>query len=121
MMTEHVGYSDEVIQHFKSLLEEKLIEAEEELATTSGYQEDQRDHVASHQVDFNERSNHFQRQANMKEQVRRLKGNVKELKAALHRIEQKTFGICERTGKLIDKARLLVMPTARYNINPNDN
>ncbi len=120
-MTENDGYSEEKLKKFKSLLEGKLKEAETELATTSGYQEDQRDHVASHQVDFNERSNHFQRQAKMKEQIRRMKGNVRELTAALHRIEKKTYGICERTGGLIDEARLLVMPTARFNISPNDN
>jgi len=121
MKTEEKRYSDAKLGAFKSLLEKKLEEAEEELKKASDYQEDQREHAASHQVDFNERSSHFQRQAKMKEHVRRMESNVRDINAALHRVEQKTYGIDERTGLLIDEARLKVMPTARFNIDPNSN
>jgi len=116
-MTEQERYSDEKLKEFKSLIDTKLEEAEAELLKTSSNKQDQLDHASSHQVDFNERSNHFQRQAKIREQVRRMEVKVGELKAAIHRIERKTYGICERTGQMIDEARLRAMPTARFNIN----
>ncbi len=39
---------------------------------------------------------------------------LREIDAALERIENKTFGVCEATGQLITKARLLAKPWARY-------
>jgi DnaK suppressor protein len=39
---------------------------------------------------------------------------LKEIDDALQRIEDKTYGICEGTGKPIPKARLKAQPWARY-------
>ena len=39
---------------------------------------------------------------------------LNEIDSALQRIEEKTYGICEGTGKPIPKARLLAQPWARY-------
>ena len=39
---------------------------------------------------------------------------LREIDDALQRIEQKTYGICEGTGKPIPKARLKAQPWARY-------
>jgi RNA polymerase-binding protein DksA len=39
---------------------------------------------------------------------------LEEIDAALQRIEEKTYGICEGTGKPITKARLKAQPWARY-------
>lgn len=39
---------------------------------------------------------------------------LREIDDALERIEQKTYGICEGTGKRIPKARLKARPWARY-------
>ena len=39
---------------------------------------------------------------------------VKEIDAALQRIEDGTYGQCERCGRPIDEARLKAVPTARY-------
>lgn len=38
---------------------------------------------------------------------------LREIDAALQRIEDGTYGICEKTGKPIAKARLEAIPTAR--------
>lgn len=43
-----------------------------------------------------------------------LQKQLDEVQAALKRIEEGTYGICEKTGKPIDKARLLAVPEARY-------
>jgi RNA polymerase-binding transcription factor DksA len=39
---------------------------------------------------------------------------LREIDNALVRIEKKTYGICEGTGKSIPKARLEAQPWARY-------
>lgn len=41
---------------------------------------------------------------------------LKEIDAALSRIEQGTYGVCERTGKRISPERLAELPWARYSI-----
>lgn len=41
---------------------------------------------------------------------------LKEIDAALQRIEDGTFGVCEATGKLISKHRLEELPWARFTI-----
>lgn len=44
------------------------------------------------------------------------RGIVREIDLALQRIENNTFGICEITGKPIDRERLLNTPWARHSI-----
>lgn len=39
---------------------------------------------------------------------------LQEVDAALHRIEQGTYGVCEETGKAIPSARLSAIPWTRY-------
>ena len=41
---------------------------------------------------------------------------VREIDEALQRIEDKTFGVCQMTGKPISKARLDAKPWAKYTI-----
>ena len=41
---------------------------------------------------------------------------IQNLEAALVRIENKTYGISRKTGKLIPKARLLLVPHATLNV-----
>ena len=41
---------------------------------------------------------------------------IKDLDAALIRIENKTYGICRVTGKLIPKERLMIVPHATMTI-----
>jgi DnaK suppressor protein len=45
-----------------------------------------------------------------------LEGQLQEVLAALGRIENGTYGICEKSGQLIDRARLEVYPSARFAI-----
>jgi len=44
------------------------------------------------------------------------RGRLREIDEALQRIEDGTYGVCEKTGKLIGKARLKAIPTARLSI-----
>jgi RNA polymerase-binding transcription factor DksA len=49
-------------------------------------------------------------------QAQRQMAFIKKLKAALVRIENKTYGVCRITGKLIPKGRLLAVPHATLSI-----
>ena len=48
--------------------------------------------------------------------AQRLYKYIQNLEAALIRIENKTYGICKVTGKLIPKERLRVVPNATMTI-----
>jgi RNA polymerase-binding transcription factor DksA len=41
---------------------------------------------------------------------------IKDLEAALIRIENKTYGVCRVTGKLIPKERLRIVPHATMSV-----
>jgi len=41
---------------------------------------------------------------------------IRDLKNALLRIENKTYGVCRETGKLIEKERLKLVPHATLSI-----
>jgi len=41
---------------------------------------------------------------------------IYEIEEALKRIEKKTYGVCELTGKLIPKARLEAIPWTRFTV-----
>ena len=118
-MSEKTRYSDEELQEFKELILEKLEKARrdyellradvtnnegndiadtsptfkvlEEGAQTLG--KDEPGHLAQRQMKF-----------------------IQHLQAALVRIENKTYGICRETGKLIPKERLRAVPHATLGI-----
>ncbi|MCZ4245275.1 MULTISPECIES: TraR/DksA family transcriptional regulator [Pedobacter] len=108
-------YSDSELQEFKELIQDKLRVAKEELNSlttslsnpnangtedTSGAYKTLEDGSATME----------------KEQINQLAARQKKfidnLEAALVRIENKTYGICRETGKLIQKERLRAVPHA---------
>lgn len=118
-MTERLRYSDEELQEFKELILAKLEKANleydrlrsnltnldgndvadtsptfkvlEEGATTLNKEE--AGHLAQRQMKF-----------------------IQNLQAALVRIENKTYGVCRKTGKLIPKERLRAVPHATLSV-----
>ncbi len=118
-MTEKVRYSDEELLEFKALIEEKLAKAIEEFEYWRGV-------VAGN--DGNETSDtsptfkvleegagtqNKEEAARLAERQRKF---IQHLQAALVRIENKTYGICRATGKLIPKERLRAVPHATLSI-----
>lgn len=112
---EKTRYSDSELQEFKDLILEKLKSSKEELFSltsslsnpnsngtqdTSGAYKTLEDGSATLE----------------KEQINQLAARQKKfidnLEAALVRIENKTYGICRETGKLIQKERLRAVPHA---------
>ena len=64
---------------------------------------------------FEEGSETMSKEANSQLAIRQEKF-IRDLKNALFRVENKTYGTCKVTGKLISKERLLIVPHATMSI-----
>lgn len=116
MNTDTIKYSSEKLKEFKQILDDKLAEAQEQIEDKKASVKSRKMKVAQSNLGFSEGSRHFQEQAKNKQLIRRLQHRARELKAALERVDEGTYGVCERTGELIREARLQAMPTARFDI-----
>ncbi len=110
-----VRYSDEELQNFKEIILEKLEQAKQDmqmyvdaLSGTSG--NDIADTSPTFKVLEEGQQTLFKEETGRL--ASRLEKYIKNLEAALIRIENKTYGICRETGKLIPKERLRVVPHA---------
>ena len=121
--TAHVGknrYSDEELEEFRGIILEKLDAAKKEYNTlrkvvmhngsndiedtTPSFKTVEDD--GAYQLSKEEASQLAQRQYKF----------IQNLEAALVRIENKTYGICRVTGKLIPKERLRLVPHATLTV-----
>lgn len=103
-------YSDTDLAEFKTLLEKELAKAEKELT----YLETQHKETLESKDDqgeFMDESSDSNDVEMAKALVDRKEEAIIDLKNALQRIEKKTYGICIVSGQLIDKRRLLAIPT----------
>jgi DnaK suppressor protein len=118
-MAELVRYSDKDLAMFKKIIEEKLVEAKEDLQLLKG----QLDHSDDHGTDDTGRSFNMMEDGSetmsreeMAQLASRQEKFIQNLQNALIRIENKTYGICRATGKLISKERLKLVPHATLSI-----
>lgn len=116
MSNNKTQFSPEKLKNFKTIVSDELKLVEKELTKLKEEREAQKLKRAHTNVAFNQSSKHFQQQAENKQIINRLQRRSRELHSALERIEDKTFGICERTGELIREERLKAKPTARFDI-----
>lgn len=116
MTNNTIQYSQQKLEEFKSVLANQLNLTNKELSVFQEDRKAQKEHLANSSVDFNQSSKHFQQQAQNKQHINRLQRKSRELQAALKRIENKTYGVCERTGQLIREERLLARPISRFDI-----
>jgi RNA polymerase-binding transcription factor DksA len=114
-----VRYSDKHLAEFKVLIEEKIIKAKSHLELLkSAYMNDGNngtDDTSPTFKAFEEGSETMSKEANTQLAIRQEKF-IRDLKNALLRIENKTYGICRVTGKLINKERLKLVPHATLSI-----
>ena len=114
-----VRYSDQDLAEFKSIIEEKIKLAEEDLAMIeSSYKNDSNNGVEDTSPTFKafeEGSATMSKEANVQLAIRQEKF-IRDLKNALLRIENKTYGVCRVTNKLIQKERLKLVPHATLSI-----
>ncbi|WP_374165703.1 TraR/DksA family transcriptional regulator [Arcticibacter sp. MXS-1] len=110
---EKTRYSDAELQEFKELILDKMRVAKEELASLaqslSNPNLNGTDDTAGTYKTLEDGSATLE-----KEQINQLaarqKKFIENLEAALVRIENKTYGVCRETGKLIPKERLRAVP-----------
>ena len=112
-------YSDQELENFRKLIEEKIEKAQEDLELLrSAYMNNGNngtDDTSPTFKAFEEGSETMSKEANTQLAIRQEKF-IRDLKNAMIRIENKTYGICRVTGKLINKKRLLLVPHATLSI-----
>ncbi|MBO6605569.1 TraR/DksA family transcriptional regulator [Psychroserpens sp.] len=114
-----VRYSDKDLNEFKALIQEKIDKAQHDLELIkSAYMNDHNngtDDTSPTFKAFDEGSAVMSKESNSQLAIRQEKF-IRDLKNALIRIENKTYGICRVTGKLINKKRLELVPHATLSI-----
>jgi DnaK suppressor protein len=116
---ERTRYSDEELQEFKDLIDRKLVDARMDLEllrkSLSHEDDNSTDDTASTFKMMEDGSETLSREetANLASRQEKF---IKHLEDALIRIQNKTYGICRATGKLIRKERLRLVPHATLSI-----
>lgn len=118
-MAEKTRYSDAELEEFKAIILEKLAVAQknyEQLRDSmmNVYGNDVGDTSPTYKI-LEEGANTLSKEETTRLAQRELKF-IQGLQAALVRIENKTYGICRETGKLIPAERLRAVPHATLSI-----
>lgn len=119
---EHTGptqrYSDSDLAEFRELIVKKLDTAKKELNYLQGLitrKDESGDMDEGRYMTMEDGSVSMEREQ-LSQMASRQITFIDHLEKALMRIENKTYGICRVTGKLIDKARLRAVPHATLSI-----
>ena len=111
--SEKTRYSDAELQEFKDIILEKLRIAKEELSSLasslSNPNANGTDDTAGTYKTLEDGSATLEKET-INQMAARQKKFIEQLDAALVRIENKTYGVCRETGKLIQKERLRAVP-----------
>ncbi len=114
-----VRYSDKDLAEFKKIIQDKIDHAQADLELLkSAYMNDHNngtDDTSPTFKAFEEGSETMSKEKNMQLAIRQEKF-IRDLRNALIRIENKTYGVCRVTGKLINKERLKLVPHATLSI-----
>jgi RNA polymerase-binding transcription factor DksA len=118
-MEEKNRYSDEELLEFKEIINQKLEKARAEfdvlrLSIIHGESNDTQDTSPTFKILEEGTSTLSKEEAGRLAQ--RQQQFIKHLEAALLRIDNKTYGICRETGKLIPKERLKAVPHATLSV-----
>jgi len=119
-VTEKNRYSDAELAEFKVIIEEKLAKAKAEYNTLREVvlhngTNDIEDTSPSFKTVEDDGANQLSKEEASQMAQRQYKF-IQNLEAALVRIENKTYGICRDTGKLIPKERLRLVPHATLTV-----
>lgn len=118
-MSEKTRYSDQELEEFRAIILDKLEKAEHDyellkLSLTNMDGNDTTDTSPTFKV-LEEGASTLSKEEAGRLAQRQMKF-IQHLQAALVRIENKTYGICRETGKLIPKERLRAVPHATLSI-----
>lgn len=119
MEKEKTSYSDSELQEFRELINKKLESAKKELTLL----QDGISNSSTNGVDDTnnayktlEDGSASQSKENLSQLAARQRKFIDNLEAAIIRIENKSYGICKVTGKLIQKERLRAVPHTTMSI-----
>ncbi|MDL1913687.1 MAG: TraR/DksA family transcriptional regulator [Bergeyella sp.] len=119
MTNERVRYSDKDLAFFQELIQSKIEKAEKDLSLINenfvNNQNNGTDDTSPTFKAFEEGAETLSKEQNAILANRQEKF-IRDLKLALIRIENKTYGVCRVTGKLIPKERLMAVPHATLSI-----
>lgn len=105
-------HSDEDLEEFRALIEKKLQQTQEQLESLQSQiieiSENSSDEHGGDWVDDSSTNNDMEMLNNMAIRQRKY---LQDLNNAMMRIKNKVYGVCVITGELIDKRRLLAVPT----------
>jgi RNA polymerase-binding transcription factor DksA len=114
-----IRYSDNDLQEFQALIEEKLAVAREnydELQRALSHSDDNTTDDTAPTFKMMEDGSETMSREETAQLAARQQKFIVNLENALLRIKNKTYGICRVTGKLIPKARLRLVPHATMSI-----
>jgi DnaK suppressor protein len=113
-------YSDEELEEFRILIQEKLDKATQELSFYMEQLADTADNADNKikGLDDGIGTAENERLTNLASRQRK---HIQHLKNALIRIQNKVYGVCRVTGKLIAKERLRAVPHATLSIEAKQN
>ena len=118
-MSEKTTYTEKELLEFKKLILKKIDSAQEDLnilrAATANDSDNGTEDTSPTFKASEEGSTTLSKEENIKLAERQAKF-IRNLNNALIRIENKTYGICRATGKLISKERLMLVPHATLSI-----
>ena len=118
-MTKKNAYTNKELKEFKQIIMKKIERAEEDLSLLkSAYANDADNGTEDTSPTFKafeEGSTTLSKEENMKLAMRQEKF-INNLKNALIRIQNKSYGVCRVTGKLISKDRLKLVPHSTLSI-----
>lgn len=124
MVEDIARYSDADLAEFKEIIIRKINKSQADLVLIkSAYMNDLNngtDDTSPTFKAFEEGSETMSKEANSQLAIRQEKF-IRDLKNALFRVENKTYGVCKVTGKLIDKERLKIVPHATMSIEAKNN
>ncbi|KAA3625463.1 MAG: hypothetical protein DWQ02_21730 [Bacteroidetes bacterium] len=102
-------YSDEELELFKIHIEQKKVKELENLSFLLGQIDDVKE-AAADEADWQEDTSGSDLEM-LYTMVNRHRKHLQDLENALIRIRQKSYGVCILSGELIDKRRLMAVPT----------
>ena len=112
------GYSDKELVEFKKLISKKIDLAQIQLESyTQAYSNSGSNDVSDTSPTFDpEDGSKTSNKEDNAALAARQKKFIRDLQLALERIQNKTYGICVKTGKKIPKERLLIVPHTTMSI-----
>ena len=116
---EKTRYSDDELKEFKDIILQKLSTSRVEFTTLQKSLKDGNengtDSTNNNYLTLDDGADTFEKE-NTTQLAARLLKFIQNLEAALVRIENKTYGVCKTTGKLIPKERLRAVPHTTQSI-----